>query len=51
MFFPNRSLLLRVLILHQRKKYTETHTKREAVSIASRPEVATAALKFIEDSQ
>ena len=28
-FFPNRSLLLRVLILVQRGGYTETHTKRD----------------------
>ena len=35
---------------NQREGYTETHTKREAVSTASRPGAATAVLKFIEDS-
>ena len=38
-YFPNRSLLLRVLMGHQRA-VTETHTKREATSIASRPRIA-----------
>ena len=47
--FPNRSLLLRVLILVQRKKYTETHTKREAVRAVGRPPIAFAVLKFAED--
>ena len=50
-YFPNRSLLLRVLIAVQRGGYTETHTKREAVSAVSRPGAAGAVLKFIEDSQ
>ena len=31
-FFPNRSLLLRVLIALKRGEYTETHTKREPIS-------------------
>ena len=31
-FFPNRRYFLRVLILHQRGDYTETDTKREAIS-------------------
>ena len=48
-YFPNRSLLLRVLMEVQRGG-TETHTKREAVRVAGRPAVAVAVLKFIEDS-
>ena len=40
---------LRVLISVQRKKYTETHTKREAVRVAGRPPIAKAVLKFAED--
>ena len=35
--------------MHQRKKYTETHTKREAVRLVSRPPIANAVLKFAED--
>ena len=42
--FPNRSLLLRVLIWHQRV-ITETHTKREAASTDSRPGIAVAVPK------
>ena len=37
-FFPNRSLLLRVLMVHQRG--IRTHTKREAASTDSRPGIA-----------
>ena len=54
LYFPNRSLLLRVLILVKRGGYTETHTKREAVSAASRPGVAGAvsfSLGFFHQSQ
>ena len=38
-YFHNRSLLLRVLMGHQRGD-TETHTKREAASTDSRPGIA-----------
>ena len=38
LFFPNRSLLLRVLMVHQRG--IRTHTKREAASTDSRPGIA-----------
>ena len=49
--FPNRSLLLRVLVWDQKRGYTETHTKRAAVSTVARPGAARAVLKFIEKNQ
>ena len=48
--FPNRSLLLRVLMGNQRGEYTERHTNRTVVRAAGRPGIAVAVLKFIEDS-
>ena len=42
-FFPNRSLLLRVLMVNQRGD--RTHTTREAASTVSRPGIAVALSK------
>ena len=43
-YFPNRSLLLRVLMSNQRGD--RTHTKREAASAAARPRIAKAVFKI-----
>ena len=40
--FPLQRFPLRVLILQSKRGYTETHTKREAVSAVSRPGIAEA---------
>ena len=47
LFFPNRSLLLRVLMAHQRGVSEKTHTKRAATSVATWPAAAPAVWKFV----
>ena len=46
-FFPNRSLLLKGSHGGSKRGYTETHTKRAAVSVANRLGVAKALRKFV----
>ena len=50
LFFPNRSLLQRVLILHQRGGGTETHRKRDLASDTETSAAANSVLKLIDDS-
>ena len=46
-FFPNRSLLLRVLMGHQRGVSEKTHTKRAAARALARPAAAGAVWKIV----